>query len=72
MANFDQPFKVKDNEGREYTLWMSAPLVPDTPRGTPGVKMEPTTYFLESGEPVQEISSQTWRHPTTGAELKRA
>ncbi|CAB5676055.1 Uncharacterised protein [Comamonas aquatica] len=60
---------VKSESGAVFKLKRTVDLVPAQPRGAKAQQLKPIRYELESGEPVEEIGVNKWRHPISGEEL---
>ncbi len=60
---------VKSESGAELRLKRIGHLIAAQPRGAKAQQLKPIRYELESGEPVEEIGVNKWRHPISGEEL---
>lgn len=69
---FRDAITVQTLGGARLQLMRRAVLAGSSPRGSawPAQRAEPIRYELLSGEVVQELGPNLWRHPLTGEELR--
>lgn len=60
---------VKSESGAKFQLKRVVNLIATQQRGATPEMLKPIRYELKTGEPVEEIGLNKWRHPVSGEEL---